>query len=115
MDQVHKNGEENQTAFECNVCGKAFSAEQGLKIHVSNVHVEPKIKCDICEKEGSEKYFLNEKVLRQHKHRIHLVVFKRPKRELRHCNKCNYTCFKKSRLENHIKTVHEGVKIREWV
>ena len=101
---LDRHKEEFHDGYKCKLCDKSFAAnkkqKQEFKDHISNVHGGNTEKCEEC---GEE--FPNISSLKPHIKQVH---GKGPKKF--HCDKCFAAFHIKSRLDKHVRTVHEGIK-----
>ena len=100
IKNVHEGGGRN---YPCKVCGKAFLASSSLKEHVKMVHEKLKYKCDFnnCEYNAST---LAE--VRDHKKNDHAGDEYNYK-----CEICGKTYNVKKDFKNHIKWVHDKIRV----
>ena len=91
----------------CETCGQDFKNNRNLQRHVRVLHkkVLPYV-CDKCEYKAGE-----ERQLVRHIKRVHEGLFESEARPTLTCPECDYTTnWGKSKIKNHIKTVHEKIK-----
>ena len=97
----------SNTSKTCGTCGQEFKNNRNLQRHIRVLHkkVLPFV-CDKCEYKAGE-----ERQLLRHIKRIHEGVFESEARPALKCPKCDYTTnWGKSKIRNHIKTVHDKIK-----
>ena len=80
----------------CNICGFETKVKRNLPTHSCVA-----VKCGLCDFESRSKQLLNQHKITSHKTKIGLVF----------CNICPYKSNRITNVENHKKTVHEGVRI----
>ena len=87
----------------CNACGKCFSNQYKLKLHVTKVHDNHRenVDCDICGKSFIDKYSLN-----YHVKTVHL------KKGLAKCDSCDKEFTHSSGLRKHISMIHENPRMK---
>lgn len=97
----------NGASIKCNLCDQVFMNNRNLQRHVRVLHkkILPFI-CDKCEYKAGE-----ERQLTRHMKRVHDGIFESEARPILKCPKCDYTTnWGKSKITNHIKTVHDKIK-----
>ena len=80
----------------CNICGFETKVKRDLPTHSCVA-----VKCGLCDFESRSKQLLNQHKISSHKTKIGLVF----------CNICPYRSNRISNVENHKKTVHDGLRI----
>ncbi|VDL59434.1 unnamed protein product [Hymenolepis diminuta] len=115
--------------FKCDECGKSFSRNENLNIHIMCVHKNQKpFQCPDCDKSFTAKYSLQTHAMRAHgdlrpfKCEICFIAFPRSGYLKRHvqivhenlrpfkCEICDKTFSGPYTLKNHVKNVHECLK-----
>ena len=82
----------------CEVCRKDFSRKSALVKHQKRKHsIAPSFSCNRCEYRSKDR-----NIIKNHKESAHAVKYS--------CNQCNHQAGKPSKLEQHIKTKHLGVR-----
>ena len=91
---------ENDRAFKCNHCDKAFKLNQELKVHIASVHEGKKpYECSICSKRFSRSKDRN----------IHISNVHEGKKSFK-CDICLNDYFTKNQLNVHTRSIHENIK-----
>ena len=49
ISRLHKKSESTIKKHECPICGTFFDKKNGMKLHISKVHLGQKFKCDLCD------------------------------------------------------------------
>ena len=80
-------------------CGQEFRTRRLLVLHQEETHGTTRLRCQQCEFEG-DKFQLRIHIKRQH----------RNKSEGYFCDQCGFSCKGKSHLNEHIESVHEGIR-----
>ena len=80
----------------CNICGFETKVKRNLPTHSCVA-----VKCGLCDFESQSKQLLNQHKMTSHKTNVGLVF----------CDICPYKSNRINNVENHKKTVHEGIKI----
>ena len=112
-------------SFECDICGKRFSAKENLRNHRKSVHFKH-IKCEDCGKMFSQKGFMERHRISAHlghpcnvcgkKFTLeksllnHTKLFHQNEKPLE-CSSCDKIFSKKSRLSQHISSVHLRLQV----
>ena len=92
----------------CDICGYATYQESKLKKHTRVVHEKSKsIVCDVCLRSSSDEF----KKLKRH---IKLNFFVKPL-FLHLCPDCKYQSHKTGRMQNHIKVIHQKIKVYGFI
>ena len=84
--------------YSCNLCYKSYARSQSLTLHKESVHEKKRINCNLCESTFTQNQSLQRHIKSNHK-------------ECVKCESCNEN-FTKSHINNHIKTMHKGVKLK---
>ena len=108
VKKQHEKGVVNHIASKkCETCGQVFKNNRNLQRHIRVLHKkELPFVCDKCEYRAGE-----ERQLVRHTKRVHEGLFESEARPTLKCPKCDYTTnWGKSKINNHIKTVHDKIK-----
>ena len=91
----------------CGTCQQVFKNNRNLQRHVRVLHKkELPYACEKCEYKAGE-----ERQLLRHVKRVHDGLFESEARQTLKCPKCDYTTnWGRSKIKNHIKTVHDKIK-----
>ena len=87
ITEQHSTGQR----FDCTQCSSSFKHERLLRNHLNTVHAGIKHKCQLCDKEYTEKYHLKRHFLSSH---TETPTFS--------CNDCSFICKSSEKLEKHI-------------
>jgi len=93
------NANDRNGKFYCNLCNQNELTRYDLYKHILKNH--NKYTCHLCDKELAWRTWKNEEALSVHMNSKHTYL---------HCDECAYKTTRKRHLNEHIQSVHEGVR-----
>ena len=91
--------------FECTICNKSFGHKGKLKVHIRTVHQKLRLhKCTICDKLYKEKVTLT-----KHEYAVHGDGNSKPY----NCNDCDSRFTFNNKLTRHMKNVHNKTNVKD--
>ncbi|XP_002739696.1 uncharacterized protein LOC100378440 [Saccoglossus kowalevskii] len=100
--QLHMKVVHSTQPVQCKICGKQFKNQHRLKGH-SYTHAEKKLECEICHKLFALK----------HHYQSHMLVHSDEKPW--QCSACDYRCKLKENLKKHFVKLHQKPQINKWI